>query len=163
MTWFDYAVLAVVGISVLLSIIHGFVRELLALASWLIAFFVAQIYAADAAWLLPAAIASEPLRLLTAFLAVFLVVLLATTLLANVLSGLFRRAGLGAVDRILGAVFGLVRGFAIVMVVVMLAGLTALPRQPAWREALFSPPLEALANAIKVWLPYGLSRHINYG
>lgn len=163
MTWFDYAVLAIVGISVLLSILHGFVRELLALASWIIAFLVAQLCAADAALLLPAAMSSEPLRLLVAFLAVFLTVLLAATLLSNVLSRLFKRAGLGAVDRILGAGFGLVRGFAIVMVVVLLAGLTALPQQPVWREAMLSAPLEALANAIKVWLPYDLSPYIKYG
>ena len=163
MTWFDYAVLAIVGISVLLSIIHGFVRELLALASWIVAFLAAQNYAADVAPLLPAALTSGSLRLLAAFLATFLTVLLAMTLAANLLSRLFRRAGLGAVDRALGAVFGLVRGFAIVMVVVLLAGLTALPRQPVWRDAMLSAPLEALANSIKVWLPYDLSQHINYG
>ncbi len=163
MTGFDYAVLAIVGISVLLSIIHGFVRELLALASWIVAFIAAQLFAADAARLLPAAVAGESLRLLAAFLAVFLAVLLATTLLANVLSGLLRRAGLGPVDRLLGAVFGLVRGFAVVMVVMLLAGLTALPQQPVWREAMFSAPLETLANAIKVWLPNDLSQYIRYG
>jgi membrane protein required for colicin V production len=163
MTGFDYAVLAIVGISVLLSIIHGFVRELLALASWVVAFLAAQNFAADVAPLLPAAIASGSLRLLAAFLAVFLTVLLLMTLIANLLSRLFRAAGLGPVDRTLGAVFGLVRGFAIVMVVVLLAGLTALPRQPVWRDAMLSAPLEALADAIKVWLPYDLSKHINYG
>jgi len=163
MTWFDYAVLAIVGISVLLSIIHGFVRELLALASWIVAFLAAQNYAADFAPLLPAAITSGSGRLLVAFLAVFLVVLLAMTLAANLLSRLFRAAGLGLADRALGAVFGLLRGFAIVMVVVLLAGLTALPRQPVWREAMLSAPLETLANAIKVWLPYDLSQYIKYG
>ncbi len=163
MTGFDYAVLAIVGISVLLSIIHGFVRELLALASWIVAFLAAQNYAADVAPLLPVAITSGSGRLLAAFLAVFLVVLLAMTLAANLLFRLFRAAGLGLADRALGAVFGLVRGFAIVMVVVLLAGLTALPRQPVWRDAMLSAPLEALANAIKVWLPYDLSKHINYG
>jgi len=163
MTWFDYAVLAIVGISVLLSIIHGFVRELLALASWIVAFLAAQNYAADVAPLLPAALTSGSLRLLAAFLAIFLAVLLAMTLAASLLSRLFRRAGLGPGDRALGALFGLVRGFAIVMVLVLLAGLTALPRQPVWRDAMFSAPLEALANTVKVWLPYGLSQHINYG
>ena len=163
MTWFDYAVLAIVGISVLLSIIHGFVRELLALASWIVAFLAAQNYAADFAPLLPAAITSGSGRLLVAFLAVFLVVLLAMTLAANLLSRLFRAAWLGLADRALGAVFGLLRGFAIVMVVVLLAGLTALPRQPVWREAMLSAPLETLANAIKVWLPYDLSQYIKYG
>src|SRR3990172_875312 len=159
MTGFDYAVLAIVGISVLLSIIHGFVRELLALASWIVAFLAAQNYAADFSPLLPAAVTSGPVRILVAFLSIFLVVLLAMTLAANLLSRLFRAAGLGLADRALGAVFGLLRGFAIVMVVVLLAGLTALPRQPVWREAMLSAPLEALAGAIKIWLPYDLSKH----
>ncbi len=163
MTWFDYAVLAIVGISVLLSIIHGFVRELLALASWIVAFLVAQNYAAALAPLLPAAITSGSLRLLVAFLAAFLTVLLAMTLIAILVSRLFHSAGLGLVDRVLGAVFGLVRGLAIVMVVVLLAGLTALPRQPVWRDAMLSAPLAALADAVKGWLPYDLSKHINYG
>ncbi len=163
MTWFDYAVLAIIGISVLLSIIHGFVRELLALASWIIAFLVAQSFAAGIAPWLPAALSNQSLRLLAAFVAIFLVVLIAMTLLAIIISRLVKSVGLGGVDRLFGAVFGLLRGLVIVMVAVLLAGLTALPKQPAWQHATFSAPLEALANAIKVWLPYDLSKHINYG
>ncbi len=163
MTWIDYAVLAIIGVSVLLSVIHGFVRELLSLASWVSAFLVAQYFASQVAALLPAAVPNESLRLLAGFLAVFLIVLLAATLLAIAISSLIKRAGLGAADRLLGAVFGLVRGVAVVMVIVLLAGLTALPTTPAWRQAMTSAPLEALANTVKVWLPSDLSKHINYG
>ena len=163
MTWIDYAVLAIIGVSVLLSVIHGFVRELLSLASWVSAFLVAQYFASQVAALLPAAVPNESLRLLAGFLAVFLIVLLAATLLAIAISSLIKRAGLGAADRVLGAVFGLVRGVAVVMVIVLLAGLTALPTTPAWRQAMTSAPLEALANTVKVWLPSDLSKHINYG
>ncbi len=163
MTWIDYAVLAIIGVSVLLSFIHGFVRELLSLASWVSAFLVAQYFASQVAALLPAAVPNESLRLLAGFLAVFLIVLLAATLLAIAISSLIKRAGLGAADRLLGAVFGLVRGVAVVMVIVLLAGLTALPTTPAWRQAMTSAPLEALANTVKVWLPSDLSKHINYG
>ena len=163
MTWIDYAVLAIIGVSVLFSVIHGFVRELLSLASWVSAFLVAQYFASQVAALLPAAVPNESLRLLAGFLAVFLIVLLAATLLAIAISSLIKRAGLGAADRLLGAVFGLVRGVAVVMVIVLLAGLTALPTTPAWRQAMTSAPLEALANTVKVWLPSDLSKHINYG
>lgn len=163
MNWIDYAVLSIVGISILLSVMHGFVRELLSLAGWVVAFLVAQFYAADVAPMLPAAIANDSLRMLAAFLIVFLSVLLAVTLLAVALSSLIKRAGLGATDRLLGAVFGFVRGIAVVTVVVLLAGLTSLPDTPAWRQAMSSAPLEALAKTIKVWLPYDLSKHINYG
>lgn len=162
MTWVDYGVLAIIGISILLSIIHGLVRELMALAAWVVAFIAAQIYAPDVAPLMPAAITSAPLRVLAAFLAVFLTVLVLMSLLAKALSGVVKRVGLGTADRLLGAVFGFVRGLAIVMLVVLLAGLTMLPRQAAWRHAMFSPPLEALANVIKVWLPYDFSKHVNY-
>ena len=162
MTWVDYAIFAIVGISILLSIIRGLVRELLALASWVMAFVVAQMLATNVEPLLPAGIPGPQMRLLAAFLAVFLLVLLVMTLLAITVSSLIKSARLGAIDRVLGALFGLVRGVAIVMTVVLLAGLTSLPRQPAWRHAMSSAPLEALANVVKVWLPYGLAQHINY-
>jgi membrane protein required for colicin V production len=162
MTWFDYAVLAIVGLSVLFSVIHGFVRELLALASWVVAFLAAQFFVTDAAPFLPF-VTSPSLRLLVAFCVVFVAVLVAMSLLAIVLSGLVKKAGLGAADRLLGAIFGFMRGAAIVMLVVLMAGLTSLPKQPAWQHAILSPPLETLANMIKVWLPNDLSKHIHYG
>jgi len=163
MTWFDYAVISIVGISVLLSIIHGLVREILSLASWIVAFIVAQMFAADVAPLMPAALAHPSLRLLAGFLCVFLAVLVVMTLLAIAVSGLIRTAGLGFADRAMGAVFGLVRGLAIVMIAVLVAGLTALPRQAAWRHAMLSGPLVTLANWVKVWLPEDMAKHINYG
>ena len=61
------------------------------------------------------------------------------------------------------AVVAAVLGIAVVTVIVLLAGLTALPTTPAWRQAMTSAPLEALANTVKVWLPSDLSKHINYG
>ncbi len=163
MTWFDYAVIAIVGISVLLSIVHGFVREILSLASWVVAFLAAQIYATDVAPLLPAAIANPSMRLLVGFLSVFLAVLIAMTLLAMALSRLIKTVGLGFADRALGGIFGLVRGLTIVVIAVLLAGMTSLPRQSEWRHAMLSAPLVTLADLIKVWLPNDLAKHINYG
>jgi membrane protein required for colicin V production len=49
-----------------------------------------------------------------------------------------------------------------VMVVVLLAGLTTLPRQPVWNNAMLSAPLEALAVFVKPWLPQYLSQRITY-
>ncbi|MEO7728552.1 MAG: CvpA family protein [Burkholderiales bacterium] len=163
MTWIDYAFIAIVGVSVLLSILHGFVRELLSLASWVVAFVVAQMFAGEVAPQLPAALANPSLRLFAAFLGVFLAVLVGMTLIAMVVSRLIKTAGLGFADRALGAVFGLVRGLSIVLIAVLLAGLTTLPRQPAWRHAMLSEPLVILANWVKVWLPDDMAKHINYG
>src|SRR5262245_38422035 len=134
MTAFDYAVLAIVVLSILVSLIRGLVREVLALAAWAVGFIIASVFAADVAALLAPRIADERVRLLAAFAGLFLAVLLSMSVLALLVSKLVKGAGLGLEDRLLGGVFGLARGVLVVMVLVLAAGLTALPRQPEWRE-----------------------------
>jgi membrane protein required for colicin V production len=162
MTVFDYAVLTIIGLSLLLSVIRGLVREVLALLAWVIAFVAANLFAGELGALLPPEVPGEELRLLGGFAAVFLVVLLVMSVLAILASRLVRNAGFGPEDRVLGGVFGLARGVLVVMVLVLLAGLTSLPREPVWREAVLSSPLEALAQQVKGWLPGSLSQRIRY-
>lgn len=162
MTGFDYAVLAIVGISVLISIMRGFVREVLALASWVVAFIVAKLYALDVVPLLPEAIPNAELKMLAAFLIVFLATLLLCSLLAIAIAHIFKKAGLGWVDRGLGAVFGFARGLLVSCILVLLAGFTALPREPVWRNAMFAAPLEAMVTAQLSWMPTDIAKHVKY-
>jgi membrane protein required for colicin V production len=162
MTAFDYVVLTVVGLSVLLSVWRGAIRELFALAAWIVAFFVAQIYGPGVAALLPGTIENASMRLLVGLVIVFLAVLIVAGLFALLLSKLIRAVGLGLADRALGGVFGLLRGMLVVLILVLLCGLTAMPRQPMWREAMLSAPLEAAALAVKSYLPSELYKRISY-
>lgn len=162
MTVLDYAVLAIIGFSIVLSIIRGLVREVLALAAWALAFVAAWLFGGEVAVLMPAEIPSTELRVLAGFAATFFTVLLVMSLVAMAVSQVVKSAGLSAEDRMLGAVFGLLRGFAIVMCLVLLAGTTALPAQPFWREAVLRPLLERSAYVVKSWLPVEISRHIRY-
>jgi membrane protein required for colicin V production len=162
MTLFDLAVLVVVGLSILLSVIRGLVREVLALAAWVVAFLAANLLAGQVAPWLPDAVPSEEFRLLAGFLGVFVAVLIAMSVLAIMVSKLVKNAGLGLEDRLLGSVFGFARGLLVVMVAVLLAGLTSLPRQAVWRNAVLSDPLEAFAGQVKTWLPADLAQRITY-
>lgn len=162
MTFFDYAVLGIIGLSILLSILRGFLRETLSLAGWVAAFFVAKLYTLQLAPLLPQAIPGESLRLLAAFLILFLVTLLISSLLAIALAEVFKKIGLGWLDRWLGALFGLVRGVLVVGIIVLLGGLTTLPHEAFWRDAMFSAPFEALVSSALPWLPEGIAKHIDY-
>ena len=162
MTVFDYAVLVIVVFWILISVIRGLIREVLALLAWAADFIAASVFAADIAMLLPPDVPDERVRLLAAFVGIFLAVLLAMSLLAMLLSKLVKGAGLGLEDRLLGGVFGLARGMLIVMVLVLAAGLTALPRQPEWRDAVLSGPFEAIAGHVKAWLPARLAQRISY-
>jgi len=162
MTSFDYVVLAIVGLSIIVSVWRGAVREVLALTAWVIAFLCAQAYAPALSEHLPASLENQALRMLVGFLVVFVVVLALATIAAMLLSKLVRAAGLGPIDRALGAIFGLLRGMLIVVTLVLVGGLTAAPRHPAWRDAMLSPPLEAAAAVVKTVLPAELSRRISY-
>jgi membrane protein required for colicin V production len=162
MTIFDYAVLCVLLLSVLLSIFRGAVRELLSLAGWVVAFIAARSLSVDLVPMIPPSIEDESLRMSVAFVAIFLAVLVAMGLIAMLLSALIKTVGLGFIDRMLGSVFGLVRGLLIVLMVVLLAGMTTLPQEPLWQKALLSKTLEKAVGLTLPWIPQELSKRINY-
>jgi membrane protein required for colicin V production len=159
---FDYAVLAIIGFSVLLGVLRGFVREVIALASWVVAFVVASYYGGAVAPLLARQIPDENWRVLAAVVAVFFVVLVAMNILAMLASKLIKSAGLGLEDRFFGSLFGLLRGVMVVLALVLGAGLTVLPRQPVWKDAMLAAPLEKLAVFVKQWLPQDWAKNISY-
>jgi len=163
MTLLDYAVFTIIGFSVLLSVIRGLVREVLALAAGAIAFVVAWLFGGELATLMPEEIPTMELRLLAGFATVFFLVLLAMSLVAIAASQLVKSAGLSVEDRMFGAVFGLARGLLVVMALVLAAGATSLPAEPVWREAALRPLLERAALGIRDWLPPAIGQHIKYG
>ena len=162
MTAFDYVVLAVLGVSVLISVLRGATREVMALASWIGATLTAIYFAVPVAGLWPAQLTSPTVRIGAAFVVVMLVSLLLFSLVSIALSQMVRKAGLTSTDRTLGAVFGLVRGVLILVVLVLLAGLTPLPREPAWRNAMFSAPLVELAIYVRSYLPRSIADEIRF-
>jgi len=86
----------------------------------------------------------------------------ATSLLRIILTGLIERAGLGGVNRMLGAGFGFARGLILLVALTLVGGLTDLPQKPAWRDALLARPLEEGALMLRPWLPPILADNIRY-
>lgn len=162
MTSFDYAVLTIIGFSVILSVMRGLLREVLAILGWVAAFYVAKTYTNQLLPMMPVDIPTEPLRVLAAFLVLFLATLLVASLLAIALSAIFKKIGLGWLNRLLGAVFGVARGLLIVCVLVFLAGLTNIPKDARWRNAMFSTPFEALVANMLPWIPVSIAKHVKY-
>lgn len=162
MTAFDYAVLGVIAVSVVFGLWRGMIGEVLALAAWVVAFLVARVWADSLAVAFAGTIAQPGMRLVAAYVAIFIGVLLVFAIGRRLLSMLVRAVGLGVLDRLLGASFGVLRGLVVVLLVVMLAGLTPLPTAAWWREAVLAPPLETAVIAAKPWLPQELAKRIKY-
>lgn len=136
--------------------------EVLSIAGWVAAFIVARNYTAELLPMMPTDIPTESLRVLAAFLVLFLATLLVTTLLAIALSAILRKIGLGWLNRFLGAFFGIARGLLIVCIVVLLAGFTDIPKDARWRNAMFSAPIEAMVINMLPWLPESIAKHVKY-
>ena len=162
MTWFDYSVIAIVILSALLGWWRGLVYEVLALLGWLVAGIVARLFAAKVAPYMPAALGAEAVRIVAAFAVLFIGALIVGGIVAWLLSKLFKWVGLGWLDSLLGGVFGVLRGVLVVLALVLLAGLTGLPKEPSWRNAALSKPLENVALAVKVWLPESVAQRVHY-
>ena len=162
MTPFDYFVLAVMAVSLLVGVTRGVVSEILALIAWVAAFIAARMWAVSTGELILAELPDPLWRQLAGFVRVFVAVLILFALLRWVTGLLLKAAGLRPLDRVLGAIFGVARGVLALLVLILLAGLTPLPQQKWWRQAMFAPPLETGVLAVKPWLPPELAKRIHY-
>jgi len=162
MTWLDYALPGVFAVSLILGIWRGLVREVLAILGWVIAFLAANLLAGPLGPMMPKAVPSAELRVAVAYVAVFVVSLVIASLAGLLLSTAVRAAGLGGLDRLLGAGFGALRALLIVLAGALLAGLTSAPRQAWWRDSASGPLLAQAAAAVKPYLPPTLSERLRY-
>ena len=162
MTAFDYAVLAVIAASALLGLWRGLVSEILALAAWVVAFLASRAEAPEVAGWLAGQIAEPGIRLAAAYVLVFVGVLLVFAIARMLVSLMLKAAGLGVLDRLLGAAFGALRGIFAVWMAVLVAGMTPLPSADWWRDAVLAPPLETAVIAAKPWLPGEAAKRIRF-
>ena len=162
MSWLDYAILAVLAVSVAWGVWRGFFREVISLAGWVLAFLAANAVAGPLGDALPTSISSPEVRVLVAFLIVFIFTLSIATVAGMLLSRLLKAAGLGGLDRTLGGLFGLARGVVILLALAIAAGLTMAPRHPLWKESVGAGMLTRTVLQLKPWLPPRLADRLRY-
>jgi membrane protein required for colicin V production len=161
-TIFDYLVLFILIASVVISTLRGLVKEILSLVGWVAAFVVANAFGAKLAPMLPSVFPGETVRLIVAFIALFLGVRVLMGLLSLAIGALIDATGLTLADRGLGGLFGLGRGIVIVLAGVILCGMTSIPQQAFWKDALLSPMAETGARTVKPFLPAALAQHVQF-
>jgi membrane protein required for colicin V production len=153
LTWIDYTIIGVVTISTIISLFRGFVREAFSLASWFLAFWVALRLAPRFAAGLEGWVFQPTLRLVLAFVVLFVLTLIVGALITHALAGLVGATGLSGTDRMLGAVFGAARGVVIVLALMLLAQSTVLVEDPGWKGSTLLARLDPLLVWVMGQLP----------
>ena len=162
MIWIDYAILGIVGISGVISLMRGFIREALSLAGWIAAFFVALAFSGVVARWLEGYVSVPSVRVGIAFAGIFFGVLLLGGIVLRLAGLVVEKTGMSGTDRTLGIMFGVLRGIVITASLVLLAGLTSLPRDPWWSQSVLLPHLVELANEISASLPPDVQEQIRF-
>ena len=160
--WIDIVILALIALSAIPSLFRGFVKEVLALATWLVALWIARMLYEPVAAMLVQWISETSVRNITAFVLVFICVLLIGAAINYLASSLVSKTGLSGTDKLLGLVFGVARGGVIVSLLVLLAGLTPLPHDSWWQESRFLDFFEQFALWMRMYLPDEIASNISF-
>lgn len=155
----DFFIVAVIAVSLLVGWRRGFLREVLSLASWVVALAAAVNFAAPLGAYFAAIIAQELLQTVAAFALIFVITLFAFSYLSHRLCLWLALSGVTGVDRTLGILFGVARGVLIVTALVLAAWFMNFG--DAWlAESRLLPYFEPLANALLYWLPAGIAAQL---
>ena len=158
----DLLIVIVLVVCVGSAFVKGFFVEVFSLAGVIVGLFIAAAnYGGFSLWVLRVVHNREAANLI-AFLLIALLVMVVAGLAGRLLRGLFRGVGLGIVDRLLGAVFGLVEGCVIVTLVLM--GIVAfLPRQDWLSSSRLAPVFLTAAHGGSQVVPFALGEEIRQG
>ncbi len=162
MLWVDIAILTIIGVSALISVLRGLIKEVLSLVAWILAIWVGITFTEPVAQLFVSYVSYPSARLFLAFLALFISTLIIMGIANHLIGKLVTSTGLSGTDRALGIVFGMIRGGAIVAVLVLLAGFTPVPQDPWWQESIFIGHFQDLALAAQPYLPEEIAEHLSY-
>ena len=162
----DYAILVVLAISAILSTLRGMTREALGLLGWVLSVIVARLLAPLLEEPIIAFIPNEDLSAGIAWAIPFIVMVILWFVLATLIAPGLKKAGLGALDRWLGVIFGFIRGVFMVTaiylgVVIGLGGEENLPS--AATEAQSANVIRALGGLVTPLLPADLSEQLAAG
>ncbi len=141
----DLAILGICLVSMLVSLFRGFIREAFSLLVWIAAVYVALRASGPLALRMEPWIEIPSVRMVVAFVGTFVLVLIVGGLLTYLLGKLVASTGLSGTDRLVGALFGALRGLAIVIVAVIIARFTPFPGDPWWQQSRLLPEFERLA------------------
>jgi len=158
--WVDWTLLAILLLSIAVGLWRGLVFELMSLVGWIVAYVLAQAYSPFVAERLHVGAPGSALNQAAGFVATFVAALLIWALLARLVRMVVRATPLTVPDRLLGAVFGLLRGALLLLAVATVVAFTPAAKSPDWTGSHGGAWLGALLHGIKPMLPADVSRHL---
>ncbi|MGX2040332.1 CvpA family protein [Methylocaldum sp. MU1018] len=162
LVWVDYCIVGIIGLSALIGLLRGLIREVFSLCAWITAAWIGMRFSRDFSVYFDSLIPVPSARMAASFAALFFASLILASLIGFVLHKLVQSTGLTGTDRLAGMVFGVGRGMIVVAVLVLLAGATPLPEDSWWKESALIPPFQSLALWLRDQLPSDFGSYVKF-
>lgn len=161
MSAIDWVLLAVVAVSALFGLMRGFIGVLASLVAWVLGGWTAFRFGAKVALVLAGDGDPGPGELMAGYALSFIGVLVVVGLVGWLVRKLVQSVGLSGLDRMLGLALGLARGALVACALVLLLGLTAMPREPQWQRSQVVPVFVPGAQWLRGWLPDWVAEQVD--
>ncbi len=145
----DWIIIAVVAISCLIGLWRGFMREAISLVTWIIGLWLAWTFSSTVEPLLGGLLSGPQVKVWVARLIILVLVVLAGNLVGYVVTRAVRYSPFGIADRLLGVLFGLLRGALLIGIGVILGELVELKNESWWQESALLPYSEFLGEWVR--------------
>jgi membrane protein required for colicin V production len=162
MNWTDYIIIGVLALSVFVGLWRGLISEVMALAIWIAAFWVAWTFGPMVAERFRHLIELPSARIIVGYGLCFVAVLVLGALLRFVIGKLIESTGLSGTDRLLGMLFGFVRGVLLVSLLVFLLGLTGFSREDWWSQSILLPQFQGVVAWLGQNMPASVTEHMRH-
>ncbi|MCB1606597.1 MAG: CvpA family protein [Xanthomonadales bacterium] len=159
--WVDWLIVAVVGLSAVVSLMRGLVVEVFSLLIAVCAALMSFYFALPLADAMLTGIELPPLRLAVAAVLIYVATSLLGAIVLYLIRMLVKHTGLSGTDRLLGVVFGLARGGVVIIALVWLGQLAGLNKSPWWLASSLMPTAEASAESLSLFLPQSVREMIS--
>lgn len=160
----DLLILLLILVSTVISVIRGFFKEAVSLATWVFAILMTLMFTSRFASLLPrSTIESPEARQAISAITLFISCMIVGSVINFCFQKIITASEKGKLDMWLGIAFGAVRGFVIVALLVLLANLfPGFKQETWWRQSAFIPSTQRVAQFIHAQLPTELARHFDF-
>ena len=162
MNWLDYVFLGILGLSIIVSLFRGLVREVLSLLIWIAAFWVAYHYVDIGANALDQWIELPSARHLISFVGLFMIALSVGGMVNFVVGKLIKKTGLTGTDRFFGIFFGAIRGLIAIVAITFFIQATPLSEDPWWQESKMVPQLSKVSEWVRTQMPEEYANYFSF-
>jgi len=162
MNWADLCILGIIFLSGSVSLFYSFVKELFSLLGWLLSFIIAFLFFDDLARLLTSWFPFVDLRLSISLILLFFSTFILLEWIIYLILNSIGQTDFSWADQMLAIIFGLMRGFVIVILFMTWAGVTHLPTSTWWNNSYFIQQFKPIVVMLRSQMPLEVATKFNF-